>query len=1014
MRKILLLVLIFCAGLQFTYAQNIQVGGTVTSAQDASPIPGASIKIKGTSTGVITNADGKFTISVADKNAVLEISFVGMKTKEVTIGEQTMLNITLEPKVIGLDEVVVIGYQVENRRDITGSIASVTSDLIEKMPAQSIDKLMQGRAAGVQVTSNSGLPGSAVTVRVRGTGSINASNSPLYIIDGIQVNTSDDSRILNSSNPLSALNPNDIESIDILKDAASASIYGAQAANGVVIITTKKGKEGRTKFEFSASRGVNNLIKELDMLNGPEWMELSLEAYENYAYIYGRGSSSYVGRYTDLIEDYEEYGLIVNPDGTFDYSNVPSYNWANDVFRTGIVEDYQLTASGGNDKTHFFVSGSYNNTQGQVIETDFERFTFRSNLGHKINKKLWFNSNISLSTWKQNNTASATAYANPYRTSMLMVPLNPIYNEDGSYNTNDFIGNYDHNVVMEAIYDIRYGRTNKVLSNFDLNYEIFKDLVFKSSYSVDYQEISERKFYDPRTKSGAAYNGRVTNANTRRENLQTEQVLTYNKTFGLHKINALAGFSFRHEIYKSDYMAGNGVPSQYFQYVSSTAVPDGVSATESDWKMAGLFSRLGYIYNDKYIVNLTLRRDGSSRFGENSKWGVFPAASVAWRLSSESFMQGLTFIDDMKLKASYGITGNTKGIGYYSWRRLYSAGGVYNGNPAAYPSTIGNADLTWEQNNSFNAGIDYSLFKGRVRGGIDVYHAIRDNLLYSRPLPRTTGYSSRTENVGKVENRGVEFYLHTVNVRTKDFQWSTSFNIAYNENKVLELIDGSDQIGNTLKVGEPINTYRTQVWAGVNPADGRPMFYDKDGNITYNPKDEDRQWVGSLDPKVIGGLNTDLSYKGFNLGVFFQFQTGGRAYSGDFYRGARSGSTYDRNQYQSQYDDRWQEPGDITWVAMPIRKNYYYRYNPKIKPYTSSSRNYLYTDYIRLKNISLSYDLPQRYAAKIKLNGVQVYAQATNLWTMTNFLGWDPEFAGSDSGVYPQSKNVTMGVKLSF
>ena len=573
-----------------------------------------------------------------------------------------------------------------------------------------------------------------------------------------------------------------------------------------------------------------------------------------------------------------------------------TYDWQDEVFRNAAIKNIQLSASGGSDKTQFYVSGSYNTTEGTVIETDFKRITLNSRIKHKVNKKLSIHTNIKLSAVEQNNSADGTSYANPYRHSMLTVPLNNPYLEDGSYATSsDFVGNYVHNVIQEAYYNKRNGRSNKVIASLGLEYKILKNLVYKVNGSVDYNEITERKFYDPRTMDGAAYGGRVTQSNFQRENLQFENTLNWDKTFGFHKINALGGFSYRHEITRSLDGTGNVVPSEDFQYLSSTATPDDVSGSKNEWKLVGLFTKLNYTYNDKYIAGFTLRRDGSSRFGENNKWGVFPSFSAAWRISSEPFMQNLKFIDNLKLKVGYGVTGNTKGIGYYTARKRYTSIGAYNNIAAIYPSSIGNIDLTWEEKVEFNTGLDFTLFEGRIDAGIDVYKEKRTNLLYSRPMPSTSGYSSRTENLGEVENKGIEFYLNTVNFNINGLKWTSSFNIAHNKNKVVALIDNADKVGYSLKVGMPINAYYTYDWAGINPADGRAMYYDKNGNITYKPTTEDRIWLNK-DPDFTGGLGNKLSYKGIELSVFFQFSYGGRAYSGDFYRTARAGSSGDRNQ----------------------------------------------------------------------------------------------------------------------
>ncbi|MFA7116154.1 MAG: TonB-dependent receptor [Bacteroidales bacterium] len=1001
MKKFLIINLLLLFSIQIVIAQNRTIKGTVTSKSDNISLPGVAVIIKGTSIGVNTDLDGKYSIKVPMDKNILVFSFIGTKTQEIPIDNKSIINVQLSNQILGLDEVVVIGYGVENRRDITGAISSVDNKKFDKTPLQNIEKAIQGKAAGVQVTGDSGAPGGNVTIRIRGVGSINGSNSPLCIVDGIQMSFND-------------INPNDIASIDILKDAASASIYGAQAANGVVIVTTKQGQVGKPKFQFQTSQGFSQVIRKLDVLNSKEFMELSLVAMKNYADIYGRGSSSYESKYENVIQEYEQYGLTKNDDGSLNYDNVSTYDWQDAIFRKGYMQDYMLSASGGNDNIKYFVSGSYNNTKGSVINSSYERYTLRSNLNAKISKRLQLNTQLSLGRSNTSNVSSGSSYSNPYRTAMLMVPFNTPYNSDGSFNMDKYYGNYDHNIIMDAELNKGTEEKNRVTARLNFDYKILNNLTFESNYSIYYYLSNYDKYYDPRTSTGKTYNGRVSSEANQSQNLQTEQILKYSKKINNHNFDAMIGFSYQDTQYKDLYASANGVPSYHFTYLSSTAVPDEVSGSASEWKMASVFSRLKYNYKGKYMVNATLRRDGSSRFGENNKWGLFPSVSVAWRISDENFMKDFTFIDDLKIRSSFGVTGNTAGISYYGWQKLFSAGGAYGGQPTIHASSIGNSDLSWEKNESFNIGLAYSFLESRIRGGIDFYRSIRNNLLYTRPLPYTTGYSGMTENVGKIENKGIEFTLNTINIKTTDFEWNSSFNISHNTNKVKELIDGVETIGYSLKVGEPVNTYCTYEWAGVNPADGRPMYYDKNGNITYEPKVEDRKWIGSLDPVVLGGFGNDFRYKNISLSIFFQFQQGGQTYSSDFKRLARSGNSIDRNQYQNQYDDYWKEPGDITEVPMPSKSNHYYHHNPVTSPYSTSTRSYLSTDYLRLKNITLSYDFSKKLCNKMSLDGIQIYAQATNIWTYTKFQGWDPELTGDDTGVYPQGKNITAGLKISF
>ncbi|MCT4613549.1 MAG: TonB-dependent receptor [Marinifilaceae bacterium] len=997
------LILVFCLLSFISRAQNNYIRGRIIDSKNKEAIAGVNIQFKENKKGACSDINGYFSILSSNKSELTVFKFLGMKTKEMKLNANISYIIEMEESSIGLNEISITGYDKSRKKNIIGAVKTIKSTEFANRPIFNIEKILQSKVAGVRITSQNGSPGSDVSVRIRGGGSLTASNLPMYIIDGIQM-------------PLRDINSDDIESIDIIKDAASASIYGVQAANGVVIIKTKSGIKGKTKIEFQASHGISKLIKKIDILNSKELMELSIEAMDNYVNTYRRGSTKYYDRYyKPLIETYKEYGLVENEDGSLNYDAVKTYDWQKEVFRTGKLSDYNLSISGGNDKNLFYISGSYNKLEGHVKHTSYDKFTIRTKLSSNLNERTKIKTNISFSRSNRSEVAEGGTYSNPHRGSLIVLPFNNPYDENGNYNMNPLLGDYDYNFLQSADYDTRKTIFNILSSSINLEYRLANNLYFKSDYNLYYQDKNYKQKYDPRTHTGKPFNGRIDNNSNKTQSLQTNQIVSYNQYFGKHYISSLAGFSFKNEKIKSDGSVAYGLPSYHFDQLNSTAIPISATGDESDHKLAGIFTKLSYQYADKYLLNLTVRRDGSSKFSKDSRWGLFPSLSTSWRISEEKFMQNLNFIDNLKLKFAYGETGSCKGISDHAWRKSYSStSGSYMGKPGIQEASMGNSELTWEKNKEFNYGIDFSLFKGRIRGEVDIYQAIKEDLLYNRPIPSETGYSSRPENIGELENKGIEFNLDAVAINKKDIKWTVNFNISKNKNRLKKLYDNKDYISYYLKVGEPVFTYKTYKWAGVNPADGRPMFYDKDNNITYEPKEEDKVWVGSIEPTVLGGFGTDISYKNLQLSMIFNFQSGGQVKGSDMSRLARSGNTLDRNQYQSQYDDRWQKPGDITWVAKPSRNSYYYYGNDSESPYKTSTRNFMSTDYLRLKNIMLSYYLPKEFTDRLKLEKLQLYAQATNILTFSNFKGWDPEFTGTEYGIYPTAKNYSVGIKLSF
>lgn len=1001
---------VFCLLLVFIQASaqdGRKITGRILGDNDDKPLLGVTITAKGTSIAVTTDADGRFTISVPPSVKALLFSSVGFETQEVVIGSQTNINSSLKFSSKGMNEVVVVGYGTQKRSELSGSIASIKGDAIENMPVQSLDKAMQGRAAGVQVNSNNGVPGGASEIRIRGIGSVNAGNQPLFIIDGVQITPEARNRNIASSNPLSAINANDIESIEILKDAAAASIYGAQAGNGVVIITTKRGKYGKPLFNVDVYRGFTDLTKKPDLLTSAEWIPLRREALVN----------SGVLTAPDLFD--QQYG---------DAKSALNTDWVDAVTRKGQVANYEMSVAGGNDNTRYFVAGSYNDQKYHFQGYDFKRGTFRVNMDNKLSKKVTLETKLNLSTVTQNSSdiPSFQLY-NPFIQGISLLPTDPIYNEDGSYNLalrGGMGGNSNPVSFLEKNKNL--GITNQAIGNLALNYDIIPGLRFRSSFSIEYTDMTEELYYDPRTPAGTSTNGTVKMGTSKVVNWQTDQTLSYNKLFAdRHAVTGLVGFNYRNEVFTTTNTQGNGTAIPAFGNTLSGTTPGVVGSTFSQYKLAGVFGRLGYTLDDKYIFQATLRRDGSSRFGINNQFGYFPAVSGAWRISKENFMDNLKFISDLKLRVSYGETGNSQFLASgqeanYPALSLYStaATSAYNNAAGISFSQLGNADLGWERNVTTNFGLDFGFFDNRISGSFDYFVRTTKDLLLSRPLVTTSGFSSIAQNVGSLENKGFEIGISTRNL-TGAFKWTTDFNITFLKNKVLSLLNpGEDLPNSSLWVGKPVGQLYLVRWAGVNPADGRPMWYDANGNITYSAIATDRVFTlgNTRVPDHFGGITNTFSYKGFELSAFFQWQVG--TYQQDQPLGwLTMDFRYETNQNRMMLD-RWTTPGQLA----PVPK----AFPGEVRPGTASTvfgnsgaghdRFFSDASYIRLKTLSLTYAIPTTIVSKIKFQNAKLYLQAYNLWTGTNYTGFDPEFTsnGYNMGLAPQGKSFIGGIQLSF
>lgn len=1005
------------------WAQEQVVSGKVTSVEDGSPIPGANVIVKGTTIGVVTDISGSYTIS-APGGSTLVVSFVGLKSQEAVIGSRSIINFAMESDQQQLNEVIVVGYGGIKKNELSGAVGSVKGDAIRNLPIPSLDRALQGRIAGVQVNASNGVPGGNTQVRIRGVGSVSGGNEPLYIIDGVQVTAGDRSRRIISSNPLNGINANDIESIEVLKDAAAASIYGSQAANGVIIITTKKGKLGKSKFDVNYYYGTTDIIKNQPLVNSEQWTNLYQEGQRNLYQpydVFGEGLSS----------------TIANSITQVNYGNAAAaatYDWQNLVTRRGDIQNVDLSASGGNEKNKYFISGSFNKQNAQFVGTDFLRGSMRINFDNQLTSKLTAETRINLSTVTQNTQGVGGFNTNNSLVGAIgRLPMSNPFLSNGAVNPNltyaiGPLGNLSNPLWLNQV-NTQSGVTNQVLGSFALSYNINKDLTFRSAYSLEYTVIDENAFFDPRSPGGAGVNGSVQFLNTRVVNWQTDQTLNYTKTFNnRHSFNVVAGYSFRNQ--RTDGFNATGIAPANVA-LNNTLQGTTANATTSvfgQFKITGLFARVNYTLDDKYIFSATVRRDGSSRFGIGNSFGTFPAVSAAWRINQEAFLKDLTFVSDLKVRASYGVTGNQDlalGLGNADFPiSLYGTAIAfgYAGVGGLGFTNLGNPGLKWEENRTLNFGLDYGFFNNRVVGTVDYFERTTENLLLPQILPSNSGFGSIVENVGSLKNSGWEIGVTTQNL-VGELKWTTDFNITFIKNEVTRLINpGEDLPNNNLWLGRPLGSIFVAQYAGVNPADGRTMWYNAAGNITYDPQANDRTFASrngatsALIPKYFGGLTNTFSYKGIELVTFFQYNVGQLALS-NFKANSSMDFRFDTNQDQEMLT-RWQKPGDITSVPRIIPGAQEVGSANSLFGGSISGHDRFWEDgsYIRLKQVTLAYNLPESVLKRLRLSSVRIYAQGINLWTDSKFSGLDPEFAANASniGILPPSKSIIGGIQFGF
>jgi len=974
------------------FAQNARVTGTVKD-ESGSPLPGAAVYVQGTSQGVSTDFEGNYSIT-APSRGTLTFSMIGYKEQQISINGRTVIEVILEEDSEVLEDVVVVAYGTQKREAVTGSVSSVKGDIIASTPVTSVENALSGKLAGVAISANSGQPGANTLIRIRGNGSINASNAPLWVVDGIPVITGavNFSGNAQSGSALNALNPNDIESITVLKDAAAAAAYGSRAANGVILVTTKSGKEGKAQFTARAKYGINWLQSDsgFRMMNAKELLTYQRDAITNAGMDPDDPSSSY----------YRPWSLL----------NGNISNAVNEFSRIGNLQEYEIGARGGNSKAKFYTSFTYQKSEGVFYGIDYNKLQGRVNTSYKLLDNLEMGIRFNLAYTKQSDVPMQSLYsANPLWSGMGWLPWDPTTNDEGLYVTNVNV-NGGENARASATYDDKWDKTWHINGTANLRWTPIKNLDLETRNSMETFFLNSRHYYSPMAHR-AAYADQLDEGNRQVIQLTTSNTATYSNLFaGYHSLRVVLGqeaMSYKsnsHEMY-TDSADGN---MPYFLSSLDQSHTEIVYG-ETNETMLSFFGIADYNYDNRYFLQANIRTDGSSLFGADNKWGTFWSVSASWNATNEKFLKNVKWMDLLKLRLSYGVNGNN-GIDAYKAYGLYGAA-IYNGISGYLPSQLENRQLSWERNLTWNAGIDFGFFKNRLNGSIDVYNRKTVDLLLTKQIPQTTGFSTIFTNVGSMKNEGVEFLLNYDIISKPDMLWSIGGNIAYNKTTILDL-GGDEFIGTNTRqvVGMSMYTYYLYDYYGVNPSNGEPLWVTEDGTLTNTYAKARRYYAGSPEPKWVGGFNTSFQWKGLSLSAFFEFKAGHKIllWNENHYLHS-DGAQMDMNQFASAYN-YWRQPGDTGCDPKPVAGN------------TSGSSDW-YNDrwlqdgsYLRVKDITLSYTLPQNWTKKIFINNLRVYVSGLNLYCFNDVDYWDPEqgVTGITAGAYPLTKSFVGGIEITF
>ncbi len=996
MKRLSLVLMLAFASFTAMVAQR-SISGTVTD-ESGEALIGATILVKGTTTGAVTDIDGSYTLSVPSGSNTLVFSYTGYATQEIELGASNVVDIQMNPDAQLLNEVVVTGYSEIEAKKLISSVAVVDNKALENVPITTVNGLIQGRAPGVFTTQSSGQPGAVQQVRVRGTGSISAGNNPLYVVDGVIIESGN---VANrdgdqAADILANLNPNDIENVTILKDASATALYGSRGSNGVVLITTKRGKAGKTEVTVKGQYGTTEpLLGNFEMMDP--------ETYWNYE----RQILANSGFSADRIDEIRPRSYLDN-----------TTDWVDAAFNNGSTHNVEAQARGGNEKTRFFASAGYFEQEGTLIESDFNRISTRLNLDHFASDKLDFGLNFNATYSQQLNAVSGNRFQSPLVGAFINTPLqgsvNPATGELYTGLESDWIGFVGDNFLYSQPLNYVNINTFRLLSKVTMNYNILKNLRFTQTANVDWLTLDEKDYDDATTNDGAPNGGDLGQSYSNARTLTTQSLLKYYTTVGSdHNIDALAGFEFQRYKLEDFNASGKGFASGKLQTLNSAAEANGVpSGTITDYSFVSVLAQLNYNFREKYFLSLSGRRDGSSRFGANNRYATFWSVGGSWILSSESFLENGPF-DNLRLRASYGTSGNAA-IGNFASLQLYGFGAAYLNQPGSSPSQIGNPDLTWEKSNNFNIGLDFAILNSRLSGTVEYYRRLSTDLLLNVPVSSTSGFTSATQNIGELENSGVEVTLSAapfVSSNPGGFNWNLDFNISFNRNKILSLPGGEDiNAGRQIRrEGEQFRTFFMQKWAGVNPADGTPQWETAEGGVTGSYNQAERFIVGSAAPDYIAGLNNTFSFKGMTLSAFLYTSQGNMIYNGSRNFIESDGARFGWSHLAIAGENFWMNPGDQAERPQPLVGGN--------NASTAASTRYLEDgSFIRLRNVNLGYSLPKSITDRLNLGRIFIYAQGVNLWTQTDYSGFDPE--GPENGDeffrYPVGKSLTFGLDITF
>lgn len=996
----------------------IKVSGKITD-QDNSPVPGINVTVKGTTTGTSTDAVGNYSLNVPDAASILVISGIGYTGQEITVGDRSVINVQLlsDTKVFG--EVVVIGYGTVRRSDLTASVSSVKAEEIKAFPVASADQALSARATGINVTQASGAPGGGVTVRVRGPNSISSGSEPLYVVDGIPIISNNDAfgaggnRV--SSNALASINPNDIESIEILKDASGTAIYGSRGSNGVILITTKRGKAGTTKIDYEGSYSAQTIAKRIDVLNAGEYAQ-----YQNLRAA-SRGQTN----------PFPNPALLGE-----------GVNWLDETSRVGSINSHQLTLSGGSDKTQFAISGGYFKNNGIIKNTDFERFSLRLNLDSKfLNDKVRVGTSTSVASTVQN--AIPTDRGGPGGAMITILgqsPVGPVYNPNGTYNFQPYDGRFDTNPLAEVQEVIDRDRGLRILSNNFVQVQILENLSFKTNLGVDLVANNRETYYSDLTRLGRERRRSLEQGNRNIVNLLNENILNYNQTFGKHRMDALVGYTYQTDNNRFLTASANQLP--YALYNQNT-IQDGnrttreVGSGRSTWALYSVLSRVNYSFMDRYLVTVTFRRDGSSRFGPTNKWANFPSVAVAWKIKEEGFLSNVGAIADAKLRVSYGITGNSEIPPFRSLASLSVQNYLIGDAPqlAIFQSRVANPDLRWETTRMFNAGLDLGFLNNRLTVTADYFRNETSDLLLEVALPPSTGFTTALVNAGSLQNTGFELAVNWQALNRGKLRWDVAANFSALKNQVTSLAGtppfysyvGSHlgPEGSYVAVGKPLGGWfgyeYTGIWQNAAEIADNPSLsgIDKPGYPRYRNVDasnnvidiNDRTYLGDPNPRVILGLNNTVRFGKFDLNMFIRGAFGQKIRNLQASEHADGVGNY--NQYRTVLYDSWRpdNPGASRPIIDATREF----------PSFFRRSSFFIEDgsFVRLQNLAIGFTLPTTKLVR----SARVYASAQNLLMITKYTGWDPEVSnggqsplnrGDDYDAYPRPRTFTFGVQLGI